>query len=266
MKKVLTIAGSDSSGGAGIQADIKTFSAHLVYGMSVITSVTAQNTKGVLAAFDLPKEFIEMQIRAIYEDIDVDAVKIGMLSSSEIIKTVAKALTYYNAKNIVLDPVMVSKSGFKLLKDEAISTLVEDLIPLCTIITPNIDEASLMAGIKIKNIEDMEKACNKIYKLGAENVLIKGGHLDGEPIDVLYDGKDFTYFKGKRLISKNTHGTGCTLSSAIACNLALSYSIVDAVKRSKEYIQGAIENSFSIGYGVGPIDHFFRFRLNKNDE
>ncbi|MCX7903405.1 MAG: bifunctional hydroxymethylpyrimidine kinase/phosphomethylpyrimidine kinase [Caloramator sp.] len=260
MKKVLTIAGSDSSGGAGIQADLKTFSAHFVYGMSVITSITAQNTKGILTAFDLPKEIIEMQIRAIYEDIDVDAVKIGMLSSRENIKTVANTLKYYKAKNIVLDPVMISKSGFKLLKDEAITTLIEDLLPICTIITPNIDEASLMAGIRIKNIEDMEKACKIIYEFGAENVLVKGGHLDGEPIDVLYDGREFTYFKGKRIKSQNTHGTGCTLSSAIASNLALGYSIADSVKRSKEYIQGAIENSFSIGCGVGPLDHFYRFR------
>ncbi|KRQ87634.1 Hydroxymethylpyrimidine/phosphomethylpyrimidine kinase [Caloramator mitchellensis] len=266
MKKVLTIAGSDSCGGAGIQADLKTFSAHLVYGMSVVTSVTAQNTQGVFGALDMPRDFIELQIKVVFEDIKVDAVKIGMLSSSEIIKTVSQSLKKYGAINVVLDPVMISKSGFKLLKYEAIETLIQDLIPVCTIITPNIHEASLLADMEIKNINEMKEACQRIHKLGAKNVLVKGGHLDDDAIDVLFDGKEFYYFKGQRINTINTHGTGCTLSSAIASNLALGYPVPDAIKNSKEYIQRAIENSFSIGHGVGPVDHLYAFRGGKQNE
>ncbi|CDF57418.1 bifunctional hydroxymethylpyrimidine kinase/phosphomethylpyrimidine kinase [Thermobrachium celere] len=260
MKKVLTIAGSDSCGGAGIQADLKTFSAHLVYGMSIITSVTAQNTQGVIDAYDLPVEVIEKQIRAIFNDINVDAVKIGMLSNSRIISTVADLLKFYRAKNIVLDPVMISKSGFKLLKDDAISSLISNLIPICTIITPNIHEANLIAQMDIKNIDDMKKACRIINDLGARYVLIKGGHLNDDAIDVLFDGKGYYQFKGNRIKTKNTHGTGCTLSSAIAANLAKGFDIVESISKSKNYIQNAIENSFSIGLGVGPVDHFYEFR------
>ncbi|MCX7950714.1 MAG: bifunctional hydroxymethylpyrimidine kinase/phosphomethylpyrimidine kinase [Clostridiales bacterium] len=260
MKKVLTIAGSDSCGGAGIQADLKAFSAHLVYGMSVITSVTAQNTQGVIDAFDLPAEMIQKQIAAIFDDILVDAVKIGMLSSSEIISCVSKSLKYYNAKNIILDPVMISKSGFKLLKDEAIESLIKNLIPMCTLITPNIHEASLIAQMKIEDVEDMKIACKRIYDLGAKNVLVKGGHLNDDAIDVLFDGGKYFKFKGTRVETKNTHGTGCTLSSAIASNLALGFGIVESILKAKNYIQNAIENSFSLGKGVGPVDHFYAFR------
>lgn len=260
MKRVLTIAGSDSCGGAGIQADLKTFSAHLVYGMSVITSVTAQNTQGVIYSFDLPAEIIEKQIAAIFDDILVDAVKIGMLSSSAIISTVSKSLKFYNAKKIVLDPVMISKSGFKLLKDKAIEDLIKYLIPMCTLITPNIHEASLIAKMKIENVEDMKVACKKIYDLGAKNVLVKGGHLNDDAIDVLFDGSEYYEFKGIRIETKNTHGTGCTLSSAITSNLAIGFDIVESILRAKDYIQNAIENSFSLGKGVGPVDHFYKFR------
>ncbi|GFR34222.1 bifunctional hydroxymethylpyrimidine kinase/phosphomethylpyrimidine kinase [Thermobrachium celere] len=260
MKKVLTIAGSDSCGGAGIQADLKTFSAHLVYGMSVITSVTAQNTQGVTDAYDLPVEVIEKQISAIFDDIKVDAVKIGMLSSSEIISIVANSLKLHKAQNIVLDPVMISKSGFNLLKEDAVKTLINELIPICTIITPNIYEASLIVQMDIKDLEDMKIACKKIYDKGARYVLVKGGHLNDDAIDVLFDGQDYYQFKGSRIKTKNTHGTGCTLSSAIASNLALGFDIVESIRRSKNYIQNAIENSFSIGMGVGPVDHFYAFR------
>lgn len=257
MKKVLTIAGSDSCAGAGIQADLKTFSAHLVYGMSVITSVTAQNTLGVIDSYDLPIEIIEKQIDAIFQDIEVDSVKIGMLSRISIIVSVTNRLKLYKAKNIVLDPVMISKSGFKLLKDEAVDCLIKYLLPICTLITPNIHEASLLSKIDIKCIEDMKTACKSIYDLGVGNVLIKGGHLEGEAVDILFNGKEYFEFKGERVNTKNTHGTGCTLSSAIAANLALGLDIVEAVSKSKDYIQKAIEHSFSIGKGVGPVNHFF---------
>ncbi|SEF41495.1 hydroxymethylpyrimidine/phosphomethylpyrimidine kinase [Caloramator fervidus] len=261
MKKALTIAGSDSSAGAGIQADLKTFAAHFVYGVSVITSVTAQNTKGVIAAFDLPKDFVKLQLEAIFTDIDIDAVKIGMLSSKEIIEVVSCRLKYFKARNIVLDPVVFSKNGFKLLKDEAIKTLYDELIPLCKVITPNIPEASLLAEMEIKSIDDIKLACKKILSFGCESVLIKGGHFDSDDVvDILFDGKDFYYFKGKRINTKNTHGTGCTLSSAIAANLALGYDVPYAVEKSKEYIQGAIENSLNIGLGFGPLDHFYLFK------
>jgi len=261
MKKVLTIAGSDSSAGAGIQADLKTFAAHFVYGVSVITSVTAQNTKGVIAAFDLPKDFVKLQLEAIFTDIDIDAVKIGMLSSKEIIEVVAYSLKQFKARNIVLDPVVLSKNGFKLLKDEAIKTLCNELIPLCKVVTPNIPEASLLAEMEIESIDDIKLACKKILSFGCENVLIKGGHFNSDDVvDILFDGKDFYYFKGKRINTKNTHGTGCTLSSAIAANLALGYDVPYAVKKSKEYIQGAIENSLNIGLGFGPLDHFYLFK------
>jgi len=260
MKKVLTIAGSDSCGGAGIQADLKTFSAHLVYGMSVITSVTAQNTQGVIHSYDLPVEVIEKQISAVFDDIKVNAVKIGMLSSSNIIDVVANSLKFYKAPNIVLDPVMISKSGFKLLKDEAINSLLSKLIPICTIITPNIYEASLIAQMEIKDVNDMKKACRKIYDLGAKYVLVKGGHLNGDAIDILFDGLEYYQFKGNRIKTPNTHGTGCTLSSAIASNLALGFDVIEAISRSKNYIQNAIKNSFSIGMGVGPVDHFYAFK------
>ncbi|MFA6708220.1 MAG: bifunctional hydroxymethylpyrimidine kinase/phosphomethylpyrimidine kinase [Fusobacterium sp.] len=256
MKKVLTIAGSDSCGGAGIQADLKAMSAMGVYGMSVITAVTAQNTMGVFAVEEMSNEIIENQIKVIFEDIEVDAVKIGMLSSSKIIETIGRALRKYKAKNIIIDPVMVSKSEYKLLKDEAIEAL-KKFISLGKLITPNIPEGEILSGMKIKTEEDMIEASKRIQKLGAKNVLMKGGHrLDNcTDILVLENGK-VVKFHGIRIDTKNTHGTGCTLSSTIASLIGKGYSIEESVKIGKEYITEAIKNSFPIGHGVGPVGHF----------
>lgn len=257
MKNVLTIAGSDSCGGAGIQADLKTFSAHGVYGMSVITAVTAQNTQGVLAVQDIDPEIISRQIEAIFEDIRVDALKIGMTSQVCTIKAIAEGLKKYKASNIVLDPVMVSKSGYHLLQPSAVEALISILLPLATLVTPNIPEAEVIAGIKIENMADMERAARLIHGMGVQNVLIKGGHLKADATDVLFDGISFTYLNGRRIDTRNTHGTGCTLSAAIASNLALGCTAAEAVTKAKEYITAAIENSLSIGKGVGPTHHFY---------
>ncbi|KGM94550.1 phosphomethylpyrimidine kinase [Clostridium novyi A str. 4552] len=255
MKKVLTIAGSDSCGGAGIQADLKTMSALGVYGMSIISAVTAQNTKGVVAVQEINKEIVEAQIRAIFDDIKVDAVKIGMVSNSQIIKTIRELLIEYKVKNIVLDPVMISKSGYYLLKPEAIDELKE-LIKISDIVTPNIPEAEELTGMKITCEEEMKKAALRIKEYGVKNVLVKGGHRCNDSTDILYYDKKFMALEGKRIETKNTHGTGCTLSSAIASYIAKGYSIEESVKFSKEYITLAIKNSFSIGHGVGPVGHF----------
>ncbi|HHD2751397.1 TPA: bifunctional hydroxymethylpyrimidine kinase/phosphomethylpyrimidine kinase [Clostridium perfringens] len=256
----LTIAGSDSSGGAGIQADIKSFSANGVYGMSIITAITAQSTQGVFGIMDVTPEIIEKQIDVIFDDIEVDAIKIGMVSKIESIEAISKALRRVeNLSQIVLDPVMISKSGFKLLSDDAKNTLIEKLIPLATLITPNLPEAEELLGREILTIEDMKKAAIDIKKMGAKNVLIKGGHLEGEATDLLYDGESFVIFEQDRINTKHTHGTGCTLSSAITANLAKGMNIVDAVKNGKEYITGAIKNGFELGKGVGPTHHFYKF-------
>lgn len=272
MKKALTIAGSDSSGGAGIQADIKTMSAHRVFGMSVITAVTAQNTQGVVAVQDMDKEIIAKQIDAIFDDIQVDAVKIGMVSQIQTIEIIAEKLRKHKAKNIVIDPVMISKSGYNLLAPESKKVLIEKLIPLADLITPNLPEAeeiiktykeegNLKENIEkilpIDNKEKMEKAASIIMEMGPKNVLMKGGHLKGEAVDILYSKEKVSYFSSKRVNTKNTHGTGCTLSSAIASNLALGYTLEESVKRAKDYIQIAIEHSLDIGKGVGPTNHFY---------
>ncbi|SES83200.1 bifunctional hydroxymethylpyrimidine kinase/phosphomethylpyrimidine kinase [Anaerobranca gottschalkii] len=257
MEKLLTIAGSDSSGGAGIQADLKTFSALGTYGMSVITAITAQNTQGVFGVQDVEEEIIYKQIEAIFTDIDVDAVKIGMVSKSNTIETIVNALKKFKAKNIVVDPVMVSKSGYHLLKSEAKKSLIEKLIPIAKIVTPNIFEAEVITGIEIKDIKDMEKAAKKIYGLGPQYVLVKGGHLSHEPIDILYNGEKFNYYRAVRIETKNTHGTGCTLSSAIGVYLAKGFSVDKAVEKAKDYITSAISKSFPLGKGVGPVHHFY---------
>ena len=257
MKKVLTIAGSDSSGGAGIQADLKTFSAHGVYGMSVITAVTAQNTQGVFAVEDISKDVIAKQIEAIFDDIEVDGVKIGMVSQVQTIEVIAEQLRRYSPQTIVLDPVMVSKSGFHLLNPLAESTLIKELLPMAMIVTPNIPEAEVMTKMSIRTLKQMEEAAKAIYQMGAKNVLLKGGHLEKESTDILYDGQEFSYFSSPRIATKNTHGTGCTLSSAITSNLALGYTLYEAVLRAKEYITIAIQHSLSIGKGVGPTHHFY---------
>ena len=254
----LTIAGSDSSGGAGVQADLKTFSAIGTYGMSVITAITAQNTMGVFDVEELSRNIIKEQMKAVFEDIMPKAVKIGMVSSPEIILEIVDNLKKYKPETIVVDPVMISKSGYSLLRPEAKENLIKYLIPIAYLITPNVPEAEEITGMKIETVEDMKKAGNIILNMGPKYVLMKGGHLEGDCVDVLI-GKDmFEVFKGERINRKNTHGTGCTISSAITSHLALGYDIKEAVRLSKEYITEAIRYSFDIGHGVGPVHHFYK--------
>ena len=253
----LAIAGSDSSGGAGIQADLKTFSALGVFGMSAITAITAQNTLGVSAIRELDGEIITAQIAAVYEDIAVGAVKIGMLSSAAITQTVTVALRQYGAKHIVVDPVMVSKSGSRLLRPEAMAALKENLFPLAEVVTPNLLEASEIVGFSVTNLQEMEEAARVIHDLGAKYVVIKGGHLDGAACDILFDGHTFAHFENERINTIHTHGTGCTFSSAIAAGLAKELTIESAVRRAKQYITGAIQHGFSLGHGIGPTHHFY---------
>ena len=257
MKNVLTIAGSDTCGGAGIQADLKTFSALGTYGMSVITAVTVQNTMGVFGCQDILPEIIEGQIDAIFTDIPVSAVKVGMVSQINTIKAIASKLSQYRPENVVIDPVMISKSGFDLLKPEAKEALIKHLIPLAYVLTPNLPEAEAITGMKIADLQSMEEGAKRIYDLGAKNVFIKGGHLEDDATDLLYDGKQVYRFPSKRIQTKNTHGTGCTISSAIAANLAKGMSVYEAVEEAKNYITEAIAHSFSIGKGVGPTNHFY---------
>lgn len=262
MKNVLTIAGSDSCGGAGIQADLKTFSALGTYGMSVITAVTAQNTMGVVNVREMDQEIIQDQINCLFEDINIHAIKIGMVSSVYIIKTIGACLKKHNAQNIVLDPVMVSKSGCHLLKPESKDKLIEVLFPLALIVTPNLPEAEVITGGKITTTKDMEKAAVRIHQLGAKNVIVKGGHLVGDAVDIFYDGTNFSYLTSTRINTKNTHGTGCTFSSAIAAYIAQGYSMLESVKAAKKYINGAILNALELGHGVGPTNHFYNCQFN----
>ncbi len=258
MKQILTIAGSDSGGGAGIQADIKAISANGGYAMSAITSVTAQNTVAVTDAFDLPIQLIDAQLDAVFSDFDVSSVKTGMLSSSAIVETVAQKLRQYSPQTIVVDPVMISKSKFPLLKAEAINSLRLSLIPLATVITPNIYEAELLAEQEIQTTDDAKSAAKTIAKLGCKAVLVKGGHLDDEKaIDVLYADSGWSYFEAERIETENTHGTGCTYSAAIATHLALGKDLIEAIQASKTYITNAIEHALEIGKGQGPTNHFY---------
>ncbi|MCG9126569.1 bifunctional hydroxymethylpyrimidine kinase/phosphomethylpyrimidine kinase [Candidatus Poribacteria bacterium] len=258
MKQILTIAGSDSGGGAGIQADIKAISANGGFAMSAITSVTAQNTVEVTEAFDLPLSLIEAQLDAVFTDFEVASVKTGMLSSSDIVNRVTKKLQEYTPKYIVVDPVMISKSKFSLLKEEAINSLKQELIPIATLITPNIHEAELLAQQEIRSIEDAEQAAKSIAKLGCKAVLVKGGHLEDEKAtDVLYYQGDWTFFESEWVETKNTHGTGCTYSAAIATYLGQGKNLVEAIQSSKKYITGAIQHALDIGNGHGPTNHFF---------
>lgn len=257
MKHVLTIAGSDTCGGAGIQADLKTFSAHGTYGMSVITAVTVQNTQGVFGCQDMTPDIIRGQIDAIFTDIAVSAVKIGMVSQIDTIYAIADKLEQYQAKNIVVDPVMISKSGFDLMQPEAKETLIKRLIPLAYVVTPNLPEAEVITGMTINDLPSMEAAAREIYRMGAKNVLIKGGHLEHDATDLLFDGERVRAFHSDRIETKNTHGTGCTLSSAIAANLAKGDSVEEAVKKAKAYITVAITHALDIGKGVGPTNHFY---------
>ncbi len=259
MKKVLTIAGSDCSGGAGIQADLKTFAMHNVYGMSVITALTAQNTQGVHSAVDVKADFISHQLSAVFDDIAPDAVKIGMVSNSATILTLSTNLKRYEAKNIVVDPVMVATSGAKLLQPAAVKTMIQYLLPMATVITPNIAEAEILAQMKITSEDEMQVAAIKISQLINASVLIKGGHFDGGANDFLiHEGKGY-WFKGPRIENENTHGTGCTLSSAIAANLAKEFDVVTAVLNAKKYVTGAIEAQLDLGAGRGPLNHCFIF-------
>ena len=259
MKQILTIAGSDSGGGAGIQADIKAISANSGYAMSVITSVTAQNTVAVTDAFDLPISLIEAQLDAVFTDFDVASVKTGMLSSPAIVETVATKLREYTPPATVVDPVMISKSKFPLLKEEAIDSLKTALIPLATVITPNIYEAELLAQQDIRNTDEAKGAAKAIAEFGCRAVLVKGGHLTGNSAtDVLYYDGEWVFFEAEWVETENTHGTGCTYSAAIATQLAHGEDLVDAINTAKAYITGAIQNALDIGHGHGPTNHFFR--------
>jgi len=258
MKKVLTIAGSDCSGGAGIQADIKTITAHNMYAMSVITALTAQNTTGVYGISEVSSEFVGQQIDCIFSDIRPDAVKIGMVSNSQIVEVIANKLIEYKAKNIVVDPVMISTSGKRLLCDEAIDMLISKLLPIGNVITPNIPEAEALCGFVIKNEIDMISAAKKISNMIKGCVLIKGGHLESTADDLLYIGEKYHWFKSERIENPNTHGTGCTLSSAIACNLAAAYTIEKSVANAKDYVFGAIKAGLNLGKGSGPLNHTYR--------
>ena len=253
MKNLLTIAGSDSSGGAGIQADLKTFAAHGTFGMSVITAVTAQNTCGVTAVQNIDCDIVEAQIAAIFDDIHVDAVKIGMVSQPEIIRTIAACLRRYQPRIIVVDPVMISKSGYPLLAPEACETLIKELLPL---VTPNLPEAEAITGMQVTEKAQMRAVAEKIIALGAKAVLVKGGHLSDTADDLLFDGSTETWFPGKRIPTKNTHGTGCTLSSSLAANLAKGLVLPEAVRTSKAYVTEAIEHGIELGSGCGPTHHF----------
>lgn len=259
--RALTIAGSDSGGGAGIQADLKTFTAFRVFGMSVITSVTAQNTVSVLGKSDLPGEFVELQIDAVLKDIGVDAVKTGMLSNKGIVLSVARKLKEYGVKKIVVDPVMIAKGGDTLLDSEAKDVLAGELLKLAHIVTPNIPEAEELSGTRISSLDGMKEAAEKIKKLGPEYVLLKGGHLEDMPdaIDIFYDGSTFYELKAPRIETPNTHGTGCTYSAAVCASLARGFSPLDAVKEAKDYITFAIKKSFELGKGHGPLNHFWKY-------
>ena len=257
MKTSLSIAGSDSSGGAGVQADIKTMTMNGVYAMSVITALTAQNTMGVRAIFDCTPEFLKEQLDAVFEDIFPDSIKIGMVSSSELIDVIADRLKYYKAKNIVVDPVMVATSGSALIKTDAIKTLISKLLPISTLVTPNIPEAEVLSDRKIECREDMIKAAKYIGENYGCSVLLKGGHNINDANDLLYENGRIIWFEGKRIDNPNTHGTGCTLSSAIAANLAKGYNLVESVKNAKEYISGALLYGLDLGKGSGPLNHAF---------
>jgi len=258
MLKILTIAGSDSSGGAGIQADIKTIAAHRMYAMSVITVLTAQNTTGVFAIQEATPEFVGQQMDAVFTDIFPDAVKIGMVSNTGIIAIIAEKLRFYGARNIVVDPVMIAASGANLLSGDAVGALTEVLFPLARIITPNIPESEVLCGFPIKSEDGVSLAARAIGGDRPYAVLIKGGHGIKDADDFLYDGGKTQWFRGKYIENPNTHGTGCTLSSAIACRLAEGKSLEESVLYAKEYLTGAIEVMLNLGAGAGPLDHMFK--------
>ena len=258
--RAMSIAGSDSGGGAGIQADLKTFAALGVYGSSVITAVTAQNTVGVTGVHELPVEMVAAQIEAVLSDIGADAVKTGMLASTDIIETVARELTHFRVDRLVVDPVMVAKSGDRLLRDDAVDSLRHSLVPLASVLTPNIPEAETMAEMEIGSRDDMRRAAERLVGMGARAVVVKGGHMPGDPVDLFYDGREFREFTAPRIETRNTHGTGCTFASAIAASLAKGMDVADAVAAAKEYVTKAIQHSFDVGQGHGPLNHFYAMR------
>ena len=254
--KALTIAGSDSGGGAGIQADLKTFSAFRTFGMSVLTAVTAQNSVGVTGVHNLPPEFVALQLDAVLSDFGADAIKIGMLSTAPIIGAVADRLGAGERAPIVVDPVMIAKSGDPLLQPDARKALIERMLPLALVVTPNLPEAAALADLPVATEADMEEAARRIHRRGPRHVLVKGGHLKDSTTDILYDGRAFTRFSGTRVESSNTHGTGCTLSAAIAAGLAHRRPLVEAIREAKAYVTAAIREGFAVGRGVGALRHF----------
>ena len=266
MRTALTIAGTDPSGGAGIQADLKTMTAHRVFGMSAITAVVAQNTTGVTGIMEVTPEFLAEQLDDVFTDIFPDAVKIGMVSSSALIRVIAEKLKQYHAKNIVLDPVMVATAGSKLISDEAISTLKEMLIPLADVITPNIPEMEVLSGMTIQTDKDMERAAKSVGDTCHCAVLCKGGHQLNDANDLLYAEGEIFWFYGKRIATSNTHGTGCTLSSAIASNLAKGRGLAESVRRAKAYLSGALGDMLDLGKGSGPMNHAFAIEGEYGDD
>ena len=266
MKTALSIAGSDCSGGAGIQADLKTMTMQGVYAMSAITALTAQNTTGVSGILEVPPEFLEKQLDAVFQDITPDAVKIGMVSESDLIRMIAKKLRQYQAKNIVVDPVMVATSGARLISEEAVDVLKEELFPLADLLTPNIPETEVLTGRKIKSADDMIEAAKQVSEQYHCAVLCKGGHKLNDANDLLYEDGTYQWFEGNRIDNPNTHGTGCTLSSAIASNLAKGFSMVESVNRAKDYISGALAAMLDLGKGSGPMDHGFAVKNSYTEE
>ena len=258
LPKAMTIAGSDSGGGAGIQADLKTFAALGVYGTSVLTAITAQNTIGVTAVHEVPADVVAAQFDAVFSDIGPTAIKTGMLASSSIIECVVSQLERHSVPWLVVDPVMVAKSGDSLLRDGAIETMRLRLVPQASVITPNIPEAEALTGSRITTEAEVRRAAEKIFAMGAKTVVVKGGHREGPAIDLYYDGSSFREFSAPRIDTANTHGTGCTFASAIAAGLARNMSVLDAVALAKDYVTEAIRRSFPIGRGHGPLNHFYK--------
>ena len=257
--KAMTIAGSDSGGGAGVQADLKTFAALGVYGASTLTAITAQNTVAVTAVHEIPTDVITAQIDAVLSDIGADAVKTGMLSSSDIIECVSEALTVHGVLQLVVDPVMIAKSGDALLREDAIGSLRTHLLPLAMVVTPYIPEAEALTETTIVSDADVRRAAEAIVGMGSRSVVVKGGHREGPATDLFYDGTEFREFTSPRFDTVNTHGTGCTFASAVAAGLARGMVVSDAVALAKDYVTEGIRNSFSIGKGHGPLNHFYRF-------
>ncbi|GMV20665.1 MAG: bifunctional hydroxymethylpyrimidine kinase/phosphomethylpyrimidine kinase [Vicinamibacterales bacterium] len=257
MVSALTIAGSDSGGGAGIQADLKTFAAHGVYGTSAITAVTAQNTTGVFGVVALSPDMVVAQIDAVASDLRPDAVKIGMLADATLVRAVAAALRRHTLSPVVLDPVMVAKGGDRLLTDDAVGALRDDLLPLAAVITPNLPEAEVLTGLRASTPDDMVAIARRLLEMGARSALVKGGHLDGDAVDIWTDGQDVVRLSAPRIETRHTHGTGCTLSSAIAANLALGHSLAESVRASKDYVLCAIRHAPGLGRGHGPLAHFW---------